>query len=836
MAFGPLNRLALWGVIVSMLCIGTASSYAQTVFQPWESIQGTASDISVSQDGYVAAIDQSGTVYLLDHSDESWQPVGRNMVRIAGGSPEILWGIDTQGTLRQYTGTSWLAVGRGALDLALAPNGHIYVVTNTNSIAAYDPAKKKWWPVKGKATRLAFDMNGVLWAVLLDGSVARQLDSAWIGLDIKATDLTIDQSAKRVFIIDATGAILQWHDEELSWTPAAPTSDTIALAAGDGQLWRVDQTGRMYAQGISESHRNKDSGIVMTESGGSRSENQKAVASSNLVFTKIASTQKLAELSVGKDGSIFGLTSTGDIKRFSNSEKDFYTFSGQLEVLDVQNDGLPIGIGTKKNLVKYDGEAWRQTYLNVDLNDVTIFGDDQALGLNHIDQVAKLSDNLRSYQLLQGSGKKIVANKDGSFWKIDSSDRLFECDTSGACNQKSLTAIDIDVGPAGSVYIVDSNRNLRRFNPETNTFDDIVRGQGDVGRVALGPNDYPWFIDTSGNVYSSKYFDRDESQDRNDAFKSAATENVTTTESGSTGSGIQIVTNMSFSAVTIPTTSSEYGTVGSGMRDITSGWDDVVIATGYDDPCSAGSGRNWIYNPLTASFNYMDYLNRADIMVGLAAEQVASYNSSIDGDTPPTSVEPNITAFFGLWAYTCTTPELLEYVSSVFTDSTNEANNSYRDAVLYTPLVAGATSDLDIAKDGMLTFINTKNELKHFYPQTAADTTVRTDKNYLRVGVGVDIDDLWIVDTSNNVYEYNSKTDDFDLRSSRADDQALDVGVGHDGSVYIINLSGTLKRWNETANRFDQINKTGMTRVAVDSKGKPIVGNFPDSQIVYWGR
>ena len=828
--------LVIGGGVIGTLPVAPAPVIIGKVasVKDWQTIQGSASDLAVGSDGSVAAVDRVGNVYRYNHTEDSWQPIGSQISRLAIDKEGTIWGVDQRGVVRQFTGTSWNAVGAGASDIAISKDGIVYVTTNTSNLASYDPKTRAWQAIEGTGERLALDLTGMIWIVSKEGKISRRLDDIWIEVPGKARDITTGDKGN-VYITATDGKLLRWNDKAISWTQVNGADNSKVLAAGDGQLWYANPNGGIFAKGITDRHRHKDDGINIGESGKGGKDPQEVADTSTITFEELPSTQRLVELAIGKDGSVYGLTSGGDIKRWSNREKNFNSFPGSLEQIDVQNNGLPMGIGTADNLVKHDGEAWRQTYLNVKLNGFSLYDESKVLSLTYQDRVARLTDNLRSYMQLIGSGNKIVAKKDGSFWKLDSSNRIFSCDFAGNCVRKPLKAADIDVGPAGSVFIVDESNNLHRYNPRTDQF-DVIRKKGDVARIALGPKDRPWFISTKGLVYYSQYFERDESQDRRLAIKSEATEDVTETDSGTSSSGVQIVETISFNTVTIPTTTSSYGSIGSGIRDITSGEDDVVIATGYDNPCSKGTGRNWIYNSLTSSFSYMDYLNRADIMVGLAAQQVANYSGEVIGETPPTSVTPNIDAFFGIWPNNCTTPELLEYVSAEFNSSTNQTNNTYGDAVLFTPNTVGTTSDLDIAKDGRLAFINTKNELKYFYPQSSVSNTVLTSKNFLRVGLGADINDMWVIDTSNNVYEYIPSSKSFELRSILDDDKAQDVGVGFDGTVYIVNQSGTLKKWSEISGKFIKTNKTGVTRVAVDSRGRPIVGNFPDSQIVYFGR
>ena len=152
------------------------------------------------------------------------------------------------------------------------------------------------------------------------------------------------------------------------------------------------------------------------------------------------------------------------------------------------------------------------------------------------------------------------------------------------------------------------------------------------------------------------------------------------------------------------------------------------------------------------------------------------------------------------------------------------------------PLDDDQLPDIDIAADGTIANIAPANELEIFQAEKADDVSFFDQLEFMRVGIGKDKYDLWVVSTTHNVYGFVNSSDRFELRSHNADDKAQDIGVGHDGTVFIVNTSGVLKKWDPATKRFVRTNKNGVTRVAVDSRGNPIVANFPSSQTVYFGK
>ena len=808
----------------------------QTKLAPkWEVIKGDAVDLGISNKGRVAAVNKAGDVYRYIHQDDRWQRIGQNMKAVAGGAGDNFWGIDRQNNLRLFTGTQWSAIGSGAVDIATDKSGNVYVVTNTKSLAKYDAAKRQWQRIGGTAQHIAVDDDDMVWIITDEGKLARRLDDAWIGLDITATDI-LTNKADKLLIIKPDGKLYAWDKKSQKFSAYFDKETIKSAAANKGQIWLITAQNKILAQGHEKLRQQTGEGISEGKSGGGSTNEAEVVDSSPITFELVSTTEKLSDLSIGQDGSVFGLTSAGEIRRWSNREDRFYDFPGTLKTILVQASGLPLGIGKNDNLLEHDGEAWRQVNLPEELTDFTLFDDDRILAVNSDDRVIRLSERRTAFELLGTRAQQISAHKDGSYWVVDNVKRVFRCTEQANCTQKNIQAADIAVGPAGSVFVVDNNDVLRRYNQSEDSFEIIAQDQ-QVSRVALGPRDRPWIINTQGKIYASGYFERDENNDRKLAIKTEATEEVTTEEPNvdGSGSGVQIIESISFDQVSIPTSASGFGNLGSGMLDITVGADDIVLASGYSDPCENGTGRNWVYNSLSRSFNHLDYLKRANLGVMLAVDKLVV--ATVNGDTPPKTPAPAIPSLLGEWNKGCSDQSLLlTYVSSVFDDPSAQASQNFDGAVFTTPLNDEQVPDLDYAADGYVLNIAPNDELEIFKPETADDVGFFDSIDFMRVGVGKTHKDLWVVSTTYNVYEYVEGSDSFELRSINADDKALDVGVGHDGSVFIVNMSGVLKKWNPTAKRFVKTNKSGVTRVAVDSLGNPIVANFPSSQIVYFGR
>lgn len=835
-------RLFCTALLFSILCESVVIAQTDSIIvgqaQQWEKIKGSAVHIGVSGKGRVAAVDRAGDVYRYIHQEDRWQRIGQNMTQIAGGVDGDFWGIDRQQNLRHFTGTQWAAIGSGAHDIALDKDGNVYVATNTSSIAKYNVRRKNWQRIAGTATQIAISAQDMIWVIDDKGKLARKLDDAWISLDIEATDIFSDMSG-RLFIIKPDQKLYLWDDtyqQAIAYTAAQTAQNFVSGAANKDQVWVLTPQNTIYASGHENYRLEQNEGIIENRGGNGHSEEAEIVDPSPMVFELVSNTQTLSDIDIGRDGSIYGLTSSGVIRRWSNGEDRFYDFPGTLKTILVQPSGLPLGIGKNDNLLEHDGEAWRQVNLAEKLIDLALYDDGHLLAVSNDERVIRVSEGRQSFALLGTRAQQIVAHEDGSYWVIDPVKRVFKCTEEASCTQKNIQAEDIAVGPAGSVFVVDTANALRRYDAHEDIFEIIPQNQK-LSRVALGPKDRAWVINTQGKVYAANYFERDESADRKLAIKTKATANVTTEQPnvGGSNSGVQITQSISFNAVNVPTSASGFSNLGSGLFDLTVGADDIVLVSGYDDGCIDGTGRNWAYNAQARAFSHLDYLKRANMNVLLAVDKLLV--GAVNGTVPPTTPPPAIPSLVGEWNKACSDKStLLTYVASVFEDPSAQASQNFDAATFSTELDLGQLPDLDYAADGYVANIAPNAEIEFFKPETADNVSFFDELNFMRIGIGKTHKDLWVVSTTYNVYEYNESTNSFDLRSFNADDRAQDIGVGQDGSVFIVNKSGVLKKWDEVSKRFIKTNKSGVTRVAVDSLGKPIVANFPSSQTVYFGR
>lgn len=190
--------------------------------QQWLPVPGRADDLSIGSDGRVWIVDTARTIgNIALWQDTAWLPMqaeGVSARRIAAGPAGKIWFVSAAGSVYylqdgryfralgtlsdiaagaegsvyalgtdpqaggrgvwRWTGASWNAMGKGAVDLAVDADGQVWIVDDAGRIAMAPNGKNRFTDVPGTAT--AISINGKqVWVLLSDGTPAYRKGDAW---------------------------------------------------------------------------------------------------------------------------------------------------------------------------------------------------------------------------------------------------------------------------------------------------------------------------------------------------------------------------------------------------------------------------------------------------------------------------------------------------------------------------------------------------------------------------------------------------------------------------------------------------------------------------------
>ncbi len=170
---------------------------------------GAATDISVGADGVVWAV---------------------GVTAVAGGFSVFRW-----------TGSTWVVVPGGAVDIAVDPNGDPWVVNSAHQIFRWTGSS--WVAQPGAVTDISVGADGVVWAVGVTAvaggfSVFRWTGSTWVVVPGGAVDIAVDPNGDP-WVVNSAHQIFRWTGS--SWV-AQPGAVTDISVGADGVVWAVGVT------------------------------------------------------------------------------------------------------------------------------------------------------------------------------------------------------------------------------------------------------------------------------------------------------------------------------------------------------------------------------------------------------------------------------------------------------------------------------------------------------------------------------------------------------------------------------------------------------------------
>lgn len=150
--------------------------------EDWAQSSQKAIDIAVGANGSVWALGTDQRVWRL--SGNTWETIGGAAgVRIAVDPTGNPWVVNTEGQIWKYSGTSWSLIDGRATDIAIAPDGGVFILGMTRALGGFEVLR----------------LNGTGWEHILGGggvAIAAGPNGVYVAQD--ATVLTSTYSRLRI--------------------------------------------------------------------------------------------------------------------------------------------------------------------------------------------------------------------------------------------------------------------------------------------------------------------------------------------------------------------------------------------------------------------------------------------------------------------------------------------------------------------------------------------------------------------------------------------------------------------------------------------------------------
>lgn len=825
---------------------------AETLKATWSAMPGRVRDIAINAAAIAYAVGTDGVALRWRADAQKWAKMSGKFERITGAEDNHPWAITAEGIAMRFNGLWWEPKSDKVADVAGDALGNVYIARLDGTIQRWEPLSGNWRTVPGpRARRIALDIRGIPWVVATDGRILRMDGETWVPLPGKARDIAA--GAKGVAaIVDTEGRVRALRTNPLRWVPYEGMKDTLAVAlTPDGGPWAVLADGKVLATTliVKQGHIDDEAddkkvpraevphaaaihaapivaskiqaGAVQaphssapkphapeaaTEAvtappvtgGGNGSGKSSAAAGTvspagrggavdpattttreELAFTDTRATA--SQVAIGRDGSVFALDTSGNISRWSNSRSEFDSFPGQLARLAVDSTGHPWGVTGLGRVFHHTGKAWVQIQ-GVTASDIAIGGQKDVVVITDAEGLlSRYNPKTGRFEHIDGLGVQVAVAPDGTPWTIRADNVVQRC-ARNPCTPAGHLARSLAIGPDGSIFLVDTNDRLLRKRPQDKSFSQVlVRGYTPAA-VAVGPKGYPWLVTSGREVLASRFFPRDEAGDRllaqrssGDTAGSGGTASVVASESSSS---FTFTKNLKFTQYKSSDPEANIGM----LEGIHTGLTGAVYISG-DSGVFKFNSKTQKFETLTKTF---------------PVSSLADVGEDESGT---------------LWGLDLVSPATVYRIKGTQVKSYTVVNNT------------DTPRNLSVTADGTV-YVVAGAKLYKKDASSSVFKEILTSKSgdFLQIHVGPG-GDIWILNQNSEVQQYTGSK--FENRPKGTAQQAVDMDVGADGSVYVLdNSTYLLKKWNATNGRFDDVNITQqMHRVAVTIEGRPWIIN-----------
>jgi hypothetical protein len=428
-----------------------------------------------------------------------------------------LWGIDLQARLLRQEGAQWLDSGISARAVAAGALQEVWAIDLEGRLGRYNTAQRNWQVVStpSPVQAMSIDSRNEPWVIDAAGLVHQRLGERWQAVPgIEASSIAVGPLGA----VYASTASLQlfWLDRAtLEWKPASGTAKSVAVGPGD-RPWVIDeQNSLLVAVGRDRPDERPIllPGAIPPQAPPALITIAPPAASGlptlNKPLVYASAGSGFRDVGIGADGTVFAAGAGGGLFCFANANHRFQmAAAGAVNRIAVSPSGNPWVINAFGQLSFFEKGGW-QVVPGIAAQDVSISADGSVF-VAQADRAAVYSFNVVSRavtEVLQYSAgiplrAKRIAAGSNSLWAITPANQVLQC-SGNACRLKNISAADIAVGPEGSVFALDLNGSLQRYNARTDTFLK-VNGQGNS--LAVGQQGLPWLVSPSGEIQYAGLF------------------------------------------------------------------------------------------------------------------------------------------------------------------------------------------------------------------------------------------------------------------------------------------------------------------------------------------
>ena len=210
----------------------------------------------------------------------------------------------------------------------------------------------------------------------------------------------------------------------------------------------------------------------------------------------------LQQVSVGPDGSMWGINGSDQIYRYNPANQTFVHVAGALTEIAVGGDGSVWGINAAGSIYSFNAATQKWQQIPGALAQIAVAADGDVWGLNAGGSIYHWLPAAQGWANVPGTLAQIAVGFNGAVWGLDVNGQVYRYNI-GTQEFAPVpgTLAQISVGSDGAVWGVDALNNVYRWNPLRQMFETIP---GQLTRVSVGSASEVWGVNAQNSVF---YYD-----------------------------------------------------------------------------------------------------------------------------------------------------------------------------------------------------------------------------------------------------------------------------------------------------------------------------------------
>jgi len=472
----------------------------------------------------------------------------------------------------------------------------------------------------------------------------------------------------------------------------------------------------------------------------------------------------LTQVTVASNGVVWGLNAAGQIYRYDPSSQGWDQIPGILSQFAVGSDGDLWGMNSSSQT--YHFNASTQTWVQIPgaLAQLAVGYDGAVWGINASQQVYRFNPGTQNWQQVAGLLKRVAVGADGDAWGINSAGQTYHFNAlSQQWQNTGASLAQLAVGSASNVWGIDTAGGVWSFNASAQAWNQVP---GQLAQIAVGENGAVWGLNSAQQIYQF----------------------VQPTQAAQTfhphsGSLAQVVTGLDGNAWGIDASHQvwHFDAPSQSWQQIPGGLSQIAVGFGGNVWGLNAAGQIWQFNPSTQGWGAIGG-SLAQIAVG-ADGSVWGLNSAGQ-----------------IWRF-------------------NSSTQGFQQ-------ISGSLAQIAVGADGTVWGLNSAGQIFRFNPSTPGWDQIPGSLSQIVVGSA---NNVWGINATGQVFRYDSLVQSWDSIPGIL----TSLAVAFDGTVWGLNSANQIWRFNAQKQSWDSI-AGQLTQISVGADAVVWGVNASGQTSEYW--